>query len=185
MARKILIAVALIIAVFPYLGFSEVVDVAVSTTLGFLMAAVLLLSRKPKTRDLSSSDDLPAHRTDDTSAPSQDLPIAHAEESAIEHRMPIVHEEMRRDSSAQRNTVSQVAQSTLSTNSEIVVKKPKLSKRPSEEKIPEIADGIILPTRKSRKHAPKVVLAYEEQVHPADVPIPADVQASLHLQERA
>jgi hypothetical protein len=185
MARKILIAVALIIAVFPYLGFSEAVDVSMSTVLGLLMAAVLLLSRKPKTRGISHDDDSAPKESPQQNIVSHELSIAHAQESMSEHRTPLVHEKEHVASPAPLRPEQSGMYDVHTVRQDPVVRKPKMSKRIQEEKIPEIADGIVLPTRRNRKHNPHVVLAYEEQVHPADVPIPAEVQATMHLEEHA
>lgn len=85
MLRNILIAIGLLVAINPYLGFPQSVDKFILTGLGFLMVFLLVLSRKGRIhREVKEtvSDSLGMHHMERTEI--EDTPRMHVERSMIE-----------------------------------------------------------------------------------------------------
>ena len=85
MLRNILIAIGLLVAINPYLGFPQSVDKFILTGLGLLMVFLLVLSRKGRMhREVKETitDNLGIHHIERTEI--EDTPLMHVERSVIE-----------------------------------------------------------------------------------------------------
>lgn len=181
MARKILIIIALIIAIFPFLGFSETADITVTTTLSALMAAMLLFSRRPRMQQTKQSQPLPKDVPSPFTPVMQEIPVAHREEEEVQPTF--VHTE--------QPVVPQVQETTFVAIPPTVPLPMRKRARPLHEAkplqqtenvqnaIPHVPEQ---PVRRQRRPVSRTILAQEDQVHPADIPVPAHVQANAHIQ---
>ncbi len=180
MARKILIIFALIIAVFPYLGFSDSTDNIVITILALLIALALLFSRKPKT---IQNKDNTAPKTDMPSPFSvkmQDIPKSSDSEIELKPKMfnQVEKEEVVKISHDSDDSFI-VNNSDTSANVQTISKpvRRRVTQKVHEE-IPIIESKEIIvedkievaPRRRSPRRIVNSILANEESVPPADIP---------------
>lgn len=90
MLRNILIAIGLLVAINPYLGFPQSVDKFILTGLGLSMVFLLVLSRKGRMhREVKEmvSENLGIHHVERTEI--EDTPRMHVERSVIEDTQSI------------------------------------------------------------------------------------------------
>lgn len=172
MARKILIIFALIIAIFPYLGFSETVDNSITTVLSLFIAITLLFSRRPRMIKNSQPEDLPKNM------PSPFIPKMHIEPT---HKKE--NENQNVENPAFSSLIVKHVDSEITTaipSPLPIIPKRKIQHENSfpEKNIENIEHPLdtvdsIPRIRKSRKNSQRVLLSQEEQVIPADIPTQA------------
>lgn len=181
MARKLLIIIALIIAVFPFLGFSETADIAVTTTLSALMAAMLLFSRRPRTQQIKQSPTSPQDVPSPFVPVMQEIPVAHREEEEVKptfiNAEPIVLPEVREETFVAIPPAVPLAQRKRTRPQQESRPLPPVETAPTP-----VAPVVEQPVRRTRRPASRTILAHEDQVQPADIPVPAHVQAHAHIQ---
>ncbi len=178
MARKILIIFAFIIAIFPFLGFTETTDITVTTIFSLLIAITLLFSRRPKMIPNTALE----NKTGDMPSPfvqkMQPVQISHPEEKTI-HPIPTNNIEINGIEFPSSNPIKPISTPSIPFDIPALPRKKihvshiaKVEEggvETSSSTIPPISE-VQPPARKPRRVSPKVLLAYEEQVQPADIP---------------
>ncbi|HXK38360.1 MAG TPA: hypothetical protein VJ579_04810 [Candidatus Paceibacterota bacterium] len=160
MARKLLIGIALVIAAFPWFGFSHSIDTYVTTVLGLFMAAVLLFSKRPKMLPQEKTNALPDAKPSPFVPSMQELPVAHPKEEAF---TPVIVAERQ-------------SEYVIPSPIETPVRKRARMAQPATPQYEIPAATSTLPyahpttPRRVRKNVARVTLSEEAQVQPADVP---------------
>lgn len=180
MARKILIIFALIIAVFPYLGFSDFADHFVTTILALLIVLALLFSRKPKTIQNKGSDTPKVDMPSPFSIKMQDMSVVHNDEVEIK---PKIFNQVEKEEIVKISHDSSdgfVVNNSEQTSTTVTIVKP--VRRRVTPKVHEVAPMIkseeivvedrveVAPRRRAPRKIVNSILANEESVPPADVP---------------
>jgi hypothetical protein len=165
MARKLLIIIALIIAAFPYFGFTHTTDTTVTTVLGLFMAAVLLFSKRPKILPSPPQENPSESKPSPFSPSMHELPVTHPKEESF---MPVI---------STPTPVPFISPGPTSIPSPVQTPVRKrvraVAQAHSDTSIPEIEAAQAVRSelpRRSRKVAPRITLSEEERVQPADVP---------------
>lgn len=166
MARKLLIAIALIIAAFPHLGFTHSTDMTVTTVLGLFMAAVLLFSKRPKIQKDEQRTPYPDATPSPFVPPMHELPITHPEEKSFQPiiSMPMATPHIIKGGDAIPSPIGapirKRARAVLTDTASVVQHGTR------EEIVPRV-----------RRNAPRVALSEEAQVQPADVPFSTNIKS--------
>ncbi len=172
MARKLLIAIALIIAAFPYLGFSHNTDTTVTTVLGLFMAAVLLFSKRPKMLPQQKPEVAPEVKPSPAIPSAYELPVNHPKEESFapvittpEHVLPMTP-----------SAIPSPIQTPQRKRTRMV--RPVAPSPSSHEggSIPAATAPLV--QRRPRKQVSRLTLSEEEQVPPADIPLKTNINQS-------
>lgn len=159
MARKLLIAIALIIAAFPYFGFTHTTDTYVTTTLGLFMAAVLLFSKRPKMIPQQKPTVYPESKPSPFALPMHELPVVHPKEEAFS---PIIAAP-----TPSQYAIPSPIEAPAHKRARVA---PAILPKVEETPVAAPIDAHPAPVRRVRKPISRMTLSEEDQVQPADVP---------------
>lgn len=188
MVRKFLIIFALIIAVFPYLGFSDSADHVVTTVFSLLIALALILGKKPKTiKPVLPVDHEPRNIPPITPVQPQEVKIVREEQNNAHN---INFNNASSVVTVNHEPVLITEQPPVDIQMEVPVQKPKITRRrvvsqkptnivqdvlmsePAVNKIeqPQI-ENVLTIRKRQRKSVNNTILANEDSVPPADIPV--------------
>lgn len=197
MTRKLLMTIAVLIAVIPFLGIPSAVQTIITTSLALFSAVTLYFSRKPRMRQNNTSVVSSPYMPSVQAAPLHEVDVMHdhaahvivnssgkesagqAEEKArAEGLHPLVHD-LPVHPIAPRARRKKVAPADEAAHSIAVVEDAPL---PFHE-APSLPLGVSAVARPLRARRPKIeksILAEEAPIRPADTVIPARELALEH-----
>lgn len=195
MVRKILIIFALIIAAFPYLGFSDTADLVVTTVFSLLIALALILGKKPKTIKKQVQDSnfeiQPRQETPVVVSQPQEMKVSHSEnetvrnmsfvsdnrennvikinnESIVLHDQPVVERQVE----APVQKIRMPRKRAVAPKPTNIVQDTLMSEPVIETKRDDVpVENVMAIRKRQRKSISNTILAHEDSVPPADVPV--------------